>query len=680
MTQGKTHELQGQWMDGLHGSTAGVIYNLDSAGRTAYVSTSVREVLGFDPAELRQRPIFDIVHPEDQESVRAALIQTLHGATEVDLEFRASHADGRELYVEATMVRAEHDPNHPGVILRFKDVTERKKTELELREMASWFQALTKNSGDVIFVVDAEDRHRFVSGSSEAVLGWSPDELTAELFNDSIHPHDRMGAILVLESVRHAPGDQARTEYRLKHRDGRWLHVETTVVNRFDDPVVQGLIFYTRDVTEKRLRDDLTELPNRLLFTDQLQAELTGGGGDGSFCVALFELDRHDLVKGSLGPELADKMVVQFARRLQRAAEPSWTVARLQGAEFAVLITPLDTPQDGARHAQALGGTVGEAFHLAGQEIYSGVTVGLALSARRYSRADAMLRDAEGALRKARGGGGEAVANTEMIQSQAARLILEGDLVGAVKRHELSVHYQPIFDVAGGKPAGCEALVRWNHPRDGMLSPARFIPLAEETGLIVPIGEHVLRRACQQAIRWDERFPMLAGGTMSVNLSPIQIADSHLLEKVEQVLKETGLAPERLKLEVTETVLIDRPGFAARVLSQLKDLGVQLSLDDFGTGFSSLSYLSNYQFDDLKVDRSFVSGPRGMEQSSRATDLVRAIIQLGHTMGMRVTAEGIEEQSQLVALKELDCDLAQGYFLAKPMGAKMLRQSLSTSR
>ena len=319
-----------------------------------------------------------------------------------------------------------------------------------------------------------------------------------------------------------------------------------------------------------------------------------------------------------------------------------------------------------------------EPFHLAAQEIYSGVKVGLTLSERGYSRADAMLRDAEGALQKARGDSkGGAVANSQLIATQSHQLLLESDLVRAIERQEFRVHYQPIFGAASREITGFEALIRWKHPRDGLVPPGRFIGVAEETGLIVPIGELVLRRACHQLARWSERIPGNSNLTMAVNLSTVQLRDEQIVSRVVKVLEETGLEPARLKLEVTETALIDRPGQAGRTLSMLKDLGLMLALDDFGTGYSSLSYLSSYPFDVLKIDRAFVSGPRGLDEWPRGRKLIEGVIQLGHALGLQVIAEGVEEESQAKILQDLDCDLLQGYHLARPVAAGIIKERLA---
>jgi PAS domain S-box-containing protein/diguanylate cyclase (GGDEF)-like protein len=665
-------------MTSVRGRSSGVLYHLDPGGRTSYVSSSVEQVLGHRAADVRHKPIFEIVHPDDQEQMRGSLVQVLHsGGDEVELEFRALHLDGRTLFVEASAVLTEEESGRRGILLRFKDVTERKTSEAELRQMASWFRALTRNSGDVIVVVDGDDQHSFVSGSSEAVLGYTPDALTPEVLRDSVHPSDRVATLMTFESVRQEPGDQARVVYRLRRADGRWIHVETLAVNRFDDPDVAGMILYTRDVTETRLRDDLTGLPNKTLFVDRLQEQLVRPEGQGVFAVLLVLLDRFELVKASLGPMVADRMLVQFSRRLTGAAREGWTVARVSDAQFAVLIAGL--PDVGALNAQVqqLANAIAGPFNLAGQEVFSPVDIGMALSTRRYDRADAMLRDAEGALRKSREGQQRStVADTRVIRSQSNRLLMESDLLGALDRNEFKVVYQPIHDLTFGRVWGVEALIRWHHPRDGLISSARFIPVAEETGLIGQIGAWVLRQSCEQLVRWGKRVPSASELAMSVNLSAKQVVDEAVVAMVSDALTDTGVDPERLHLEVTESALIDRPGHAARILTNLKELGVSLAIDDFGTGYSSLSYLASFPLDILKIDRSFVSGPNGMTLSSKQADLVGAMVQLGHTLGMVVIAEGIEDDIQAGMVRKLGCEFGQGYHLGKPMGPKALRQVL----
>ena len=673
-----TKELTGRWLAAAGERSGGVLYALEPSGKTSYVSSSVEQVLGRRADEVRHQPIFDIVHPEDHEVLRNGLIRVLHAEGEIDLEFRVIHGDGRTLFVESTAVRTEEDDSRQGILLRFKDVTERKRDVDELRDMVSWLQALTRNSGDVIVVVGADDQHRFVSGGSQTVLGIPPDELTRERFRDAVHPSDRVAASFTFENIRQHPGDQARIEYRMQHADGRWIHLETLAVNRMDDPDVEGLILYTRDVTERRIRDDLTGLPNRTLFVDRLQEELSRPAAERSlFAVALLRLDRYELVRTSLGPTVADRMLVQFARRLRKAADPDWTVARVGDAEFAILMLGLESAAAANSSAQELGQGISEPFHLSGQEVFSAVGMGLALSSRRYDRADAMLRDAAGALARGQGEPETTVANTEVIQSQGNRLLLESDLVGALDRKEFRVWYQPIEALDGRKVWGTEALARWNHPRDGMVSPGRFIPVAEETGLITAIGTWVLRRSCGQLKRWSDRIPGAEQMGVSVNLSARQLADEGLVETVAAAIEEAGIDPGRLQLEVTESGLIERPGLAARILTLLKEQGVQLALDDFGTGYSSLSYLASFPLDVIKIDRSFVSGPRGMTVSRKGRELVGAIIQLGHTLGMKVVGEGIETEEQAHLLRELGCDMGQGYHLGRPVGPKVIRQRLA---
>ena len=679
---GQTSHLQGQWIDSLSDHGAGALLHLDSKGKIGYASSGVATLLGWDAKQVRSQSIFELVHPDDVELARAHLIAVLTATAPMEAEFRLRSRDGSWSFVEASTVVTKDNLAGPGLLLRLRDVSGRKAEEEQLRFMARWFRGLTRYSADIIVVVSPDGRHRFVSGSSTRVLGYSPEELTREVFRDAIHPEDRVRVGFELENLRQKKGGSCRLEYRIRASDGAYRHVETHAVNQLDDPDIHGVIVYTRDITERLVRDPVTELPNRLLFVDRLDKAIRAAADAEPrplFSVLVLRLDKHDLVRGSLGPKLADQLLVQFAGRLRRAFSDGTTVARLGGDDFAVLLEGLTDAAQARSEANKISAFLVEPFSLAGQEIHSGITAGISLSSRGYDRADAMLRDAQGALSRAQEKGGQAVANTEVIADRTGRLLIEADLWGAVDRKELRLHYQPIFRLADGVLTGFEALLRWQHPRDGLVSPARFIPVAEETGLIRPMGTWVTNRACWQLRRWQDRVPEARGLVVNVNLSARQFEGDGIVDEVRAALETSGLRPDQLKLEVTETILMERPDVAAKTLLQLKDLGVHLALDDFGTGYSSLSYLNRFPFDTLKIDRAFVSGPDGMETSPKTFELVRAIIHLAAALGMDVVAEGIETRSQATALKALGCGFAQGYFLGRPAPPKKARQLIEAS-
>ena len=679
--RGRTSQLQGQWIDSLAGGGSGVLFHLDSKGVISYVSSSVAPLLGRPSEQLRSTSLFELVHPEDLEDVRAHLVAVLTSADPLEAELRLQKADDSWLYVETSTVVTTENRAGPGLLLRVKDISERKKGEDQLRFMARWFRGLTRFSGDVIVVVAPDGSHRFVSGSALPVLGYKPEELTMELFRDCIHPEDRVRVGFEFEGLRHDPGGSCRLQYRFRREDGVSIHVETLGVNQLEDPDIHGLIFYTRDITERLVRDPVTELPNRVLFVDRLNKAIRAAAQADPpplFGVLVLRLDKHELVRGSLGPKLADALLVQFASRLRRTLPEGTTVARLGEDVFAVLLEGLAD----AAAARTAGGEIAQAgvkpFTLASQEVHSTISMGISLSSRGYDRADAMLRDAQGALSRAQEKGAQTVANTKVITDQANRLLIEADLWGALDRKEFRLHYQPIFSLGDRRLSGFEALVRWQHPRDGLVSPGRFIPVAEETGLIKPIGSWVLARACGQLSRWGERVRGVGRLVVNVNLSARQFEGEGIVDEVREVLERTGLKPGQLKLEVTETVLMERPDLAARTLARLKELGVGLALDDFGTGYSSLSYLNRFPFDTLKIDRAFVSGPEGMERSRKTYELVRAIIHLAAALGMDVVAEGIETERQAEALEQLDCGYAQGYHLGRPVPPRKARSVIET--
>jgi diguanylate cyclase (GGDEF)-like protein len=429
-----------------------------------------------------------------------------------------------------------------------------------------------------------------------------------------------------------------------------------------------------------RRADPLTGLANRALFMDRLTTRIVRQtSGSRGFAVFFLDLDRFKIVNDSLGHAAGDELLIGIARRLERSLRATDTVsrlahdhtlARLGGDEFTVLLEGVDREEDARTIADRLLTVVSEPFVLQGREIVVSMSVGVVMSDTRYLHAEEMLRDADIAMyrAKARGKARGEVFDASMLAEVNRRLQLESDLRHALERRELHLYYQPIVALDDGRLTGFEALLRWHHP-DGAISPGQFIPMAEETGLIVPIGAWVLREACRQIRQWDEEFPAHAGLTINVNLSPRQCTDPQLVTLVGDVLRETGLAPERLKFEITEGAVLDGSPHILTTLNTLRALGVQLGLDDFGTGYSALNYLQRYPFQTIKIDRSFVSG---MHESGNL-EIIRAIVSMAEGLAMNVTAEGVETEEQLARLKELRCGFGQGYLFMKPMARDDVR-------
>jgi diguanylate cyclase (GGDEF)-like protein len=428
-----------------------------------------------------------------------------------------------------------------------------------------------------------------------------------------------------------------------------------------------------RKLIEEQLRhnafhDGLTDLANRALFMDHLQLALARAKrhDDYQFAVLFLDLDRFKVINDSLGHVVGDKLLVGIARRLETAMRPGDTVSRLGGDEFTVLLDDLGDAGEAEAVAGRLLRELVMPYNLGGHEVFTSVSIGVALSATGYQRPEDILRDADTAMYRAKqlGKARYEVFDQAMHTRAMDRLELERDLRHSVERRELFLQYQPIVSLGTGAVRGFEALVRWRHPERGVIQPAKFIPVAEETGMIIPIGLWVLGEACRQIRRWQGLCPADEPLTINVNLSGKQFMQPDLLEQIEAVLQETGLDPRSLKLEITESVVMENIESATRTLERLRALGVELSIDDFGTGYSSLSYLQRFPVSTLKIDRSFVSR---MTESEGTAEIVRTIMKLAQNLGMGVVAEGVETERQREQLKALECEFGQGYYFAGPM-------------
>jgi diguanylate cyclase (GGDEF)-like protein len=456
------------------------------------------------------------------------------------------------------------------------------------------------------------------------------------------------------------------------------------VTKPIDFPIALARI---RTQVTARRADPLTGLPNRAMFMDRVERLITNAGESDvpSFAVLFIDVDRFKTVNDSLGHLAGDELLVGLARRLEGSlratdavarATGDHTLARLGGDEFTVLLNGVRTTAEAISVADRLLAAVARPFEIQGYEVVVSISLGLVMNAPRYQRAEDMVRDADTAMysAKAQGKARVAVFDTSMLAAIEERTQLEADLRRALERGELQLYYQPIVELATRRLSGFEALLRWHHPRRGVISPAQFVPAAEETGLIVSIGLWAIREACQQMRTWAREFPECAALTINVNLSARQCMDADLVPNVQRILTETGLAPERLKLEITEGIVLENSESVVDVLNALRGLGVQLGLDDFGTGYSALSYLRQFPFQTLKIDRSFVDGM----QTDGSAEIIRAIISLAGGLAMDVTAEGIETAEQVRDLRDLDCQYGQGYFFFKPLTKEDARAVLQS--
>ena len=531
--------------------------------------------------------------------------------------------------------------------------------------------ALVRNAADVVAVCDADSTVSYVTPSVASVLGVPGDELVGTRLTRLVHPHDLSTLLHLLAAP--GLGEEAQLELRMLHADGRVLHVEGTVGNLLGDETVRGLVFTLRDVTGRRelqdrlshqaFHDALTGMANRQLFDDRLAHALVSRPGAATQLVVLLcDLDDFKSVNDSLGHSVGDQVLIEVARRLRGVIRAGDTAARLGGDEFAILVDAADLAEAHAL-AERVQAALAPGLMLGERSVTVRASIGLAQAVPGEMTAEQVLRNAEVAMYSAKDGRNSGIALYESrLHAEALdRLELRADLQRALQRTELMLHYQPTVELATGRVVGFEALVRWQHPSRGFLSPARFIPMAEETGLILPLGAWVLREACVAAAG------MQRGGqrpTMSVNVSAQQLAQPGFVQAVIDSLAASGLASDRLVLEITETVVLRDLAEVAPRLTALRELGVRVAIDDFGTGYSSLAYLSQLPVDVLKVDKSFVDHITTDPQNA---SLARAIIDLSRGMRFATVAEGVELAEQARWLRDADCTYGQGYLWSRPV-------------
>ena len=547
------------------------------------------------------------------------------------------------------------------------------------------FRSLVQNSSDIIAVVGLDTTILFQSPSVERVLGYRPEELAGTKLVALVHPDDVPRALALAAETATRPGSSAPAEWRLKRRDGQTFFAEVIGTNLLADPTIEGLVLTIRDIQDRKnleeqlthqaFHDSLTGLANRALLSNRVEHARARSLRDGKPCaVILLDLDDFKAINDSLGHAAGDQVLIEVARRVQTCIRAGDTAARLGGDEFALLLE--DTP-DAARAmevVQRIGVALRPPIKLDGKEAFLTASMGLAMSMPDEAEGE-ILGNADVALylAKEKGKGGCETFEPGMRMAVVRRIALEADMRRALERGEFLLHYQPIVDLASGRTVGAEALLRWQHPGRGLLPPLEFIPLAEESGLIVPIGYWVLEEACRGASRWSRGGPDALH--ISVNLSARQLQEADLVDRVRDALRTAHLDPGRLVLEITESLIMLETRTILPRLRALKTLGLRLAIDDFGTGYSSLAYLQNLPVDILKIDRSFI---HGKTSSVGLSPLARGIVDLGKAMRLVMVAEGIEEPEEAAALRSSGCELGQGYHFSRPVPGADFQKFLET--
>jgi diguanylate cyclase (GGDEF)-like protein/PAS domain S-box-containing protein len=568
----------------------------------------------------------------------------------------------------------------------FWDVTELTNARHALEESEQRYALAVAGANDGLWDWDLKantvyyaPRWKEMLGFSEGDIGNSPEE-----WMKRVHPDDREGLKSSIQAHLNGRSAHLEAEYRMLHQKKayRWMLSRGLAV-RDSKGVALRLAGSQTDITDRKraeeelarqaFYDPLTDLPNRSLFIDRLTQAVKRAKRrkDSRFAVLFLDLDRFKDVNDSLGHAIGDELLKAIARRVEASVRPGDTVARLGGDEFTILLDDLKQPEDAVEVAERIQAELKQPFLLSGQEIFTSVSIGIAPGDVSNDPED-LLRDADTAMYRAkeRGKACYEVFDATMHSRAVARLKLETDLRKAIERSEFRVFYQPIVSVRSREIVGFEALARWQHPKDGLVPPANFIPLAEETGLIIPIDLWILRQACIQTRQWQGRWPELS---INVNLSTKHFSQPGLVASIEKVLEDTEIEPSRLRLEITESVILEDVPRISDVLGRLKELGVRLYLDDFGTGYSSLSYLHRFPIDAVKIDRAFV-GQLG--KKGEKAELVSTITSLASNLNMGVVAEGVETEEQLERLRALRCERVQGYYFSKPVPTEQAEELL----
>ncbi len=614
-----------------------------------------------------------------------SIIETIDGSTNVleqvinelsshdyfESEVRLIREDGSSFWSRMTAKAASFQSMSSGIVLSFEDATNQRERDDELRQAAVVFEA----SSDAIMVLDADGLIRMVNSSFSKITGFTETDIVGKSprLLRATREDERRYDTMWTSVLKHG---HWRGELWRRKKSGEtypeWTSI--TAVKDSQEKVLEYVIIGS-DMSERKYAEDrilyqanydqLTNLPNRNLFMDRLHQSLQRVQREGTVLAVLFiDLDRFKNINDSLGHSAGDKLLVKVAKVMKQTVRESDTIARFGGDEFAVILSPIYGPKNASRVASALLEALSSPLDIDGYEAIIGASIGISMYPADGTVEEELVKNSDTAMYRAKESGRNNYQffTEEMQQSAKDRLTMEHDLRQAIERQELRLVFQPQIDVTTKNLSGAEVLVRWQSRDKGLISPGEFIYLAEDTGLIVPIGEWVLRQACLQYKRWQNAG--VAPPYLAINVSGRQFKMEGFSQSVLNIIEETNLSSENVELELTESFLMDDQEFAINTLLELKEMGFQLSIDDFGTGYSSLSYLKKFPIDRLKIDRSFV---QDIEHNKEDYAIVRAIIDLSHTLNITVIAEGVEEEGQRRLLEELDCDIIQGYYYSRPL-------------
>jgi len=650
----------------------------------SYISPVAVRLLGYPQLSYTEFDLLALVHRDDRASALSLLQRSRQSSTET-IEVRIRHFAGTYAWFEIGGTDLTQDPSINGLVINAREIGDRKMAEERLLHSEARFKALVQNSTDLVIVLDPCGSIRYASPSVESVVQLPAEKIQGQLMQD-VFSENTLPLDALFDPLQPVHGwSSAGIEFGFRTSAGVWRILETTLTDLRNEPAVGGLVLNARDITERKQMDDLllhqathdelTGLPNRRKLLDVLAQTLARNSGTTTVAALLVDIDDFKDINDSLGHAYGDRLLVAIATRMTDLVETGDVVARIGGDEFVVALERGHGEKQIADVCERILASLSAPFIIEGRELSITASAGLAFDHERSSSAEVLLRNSDTAMYKAKGLGKRQIVVFENFMHTATfdRLELRADLARAVAQEQFSAYYQPVVNLATRKIVGAEALVRWKHPKRGMVGPGLFIPLAEESGLISPIGEFMLNEACSDLATWRSEFgSAVEDFTISVNLSVQQLHDRRIVGKVSDILERTGLPAERLVLEITESTLITETEMIASTMQQLRSFGTRLAIDDFGTGYSSLGYIQQFEFDVLKIDKTFVDDLDSFTNQR----IITAVLQLAEQLGVKTIAEGIEHELQGELLKSLGCKLGQGYFYAKPMPAQEFHELL----
>lgn len=656
-----------------------LIYTHDLAGNFTSINRAGEMITGYSRDEAITMNVIEVVAEEHIENVKRMISSKVKGGNNTAYELEIIAKNGKRVSLDLSTRLIYQGEEAIGVQGIGRDITERRRAEEALKTSEQRYRQLGEGILHQIWTARPDGRLDYVNKRTLEYFDRNHERMLGDGWKSAVHPDD------IDETIKRwmhslETGEPYETEFRLCRHDGqyRW-HVAKATAGRDATGKITKWFGTNTDIHEQKeseeklnyyaRHDTLTDLPNRAEFMIQLRQSIERGvqNSNSRFAVIFLDLDRFKIINDSLGHVVGDKLLIAIASRLKAAVRPGDIVARLGGDEFTILLNRTGTESDISKVVERIQRKLSHPFNIDNYEVFTTASVGVVLSDERKREADDYLRDADSAMYRAKEGGKARYEffDRDMHVRNMNQLQLETDLRHAVERNEFEVYYQPIVELSSGSITEFEALIRWRHPKHGMVSPLEFVGVAEETGLIIPIGKWVIKESCRQLALWQKESAERL--SVSVNLSAKQLMHPSLTAQVADILRDNGLDAKQLKLEVTESTVMGNSERALAVLTELDELGIQLSTDDFGTGYSSLSYLQRFPFDRLKIDRSFIDK---LGEDKKSDAIVKTILMLGNNLGMEVVAEGIENEKQLEMLRQHGCAYGQGYFFSCPVSAK----------